>query len=215
MILNSKDVKQLIADKQLIIDPFLEEFQGPNCYYCHLGNKCYIPKKLEKVIDIDNETDFSKYFELQENLSNIMLKPNEFILTETFEYLGINEKHIIRFFNPTTTARWGIYHAGLGFVNAGCGFPNPVKPTLELVNLGKNPIKLNCSTIKDGKVIFGTEILKIYIAPLTKGASQIYDGVYGLDKGVALPKKNSRKLAVSYILPKNSFHLINERGKIK
>ena len=160
---------------------------------------------------LDNTKDFSKYFDSYENLSNIVLNPNEFILTETFEYLGIDEKHIIRFFNPTTTARWGIYHAGLGFVNAGCGHLSPIKPTLELINLGKDPIKLTCSTIKNNKVTFGTEILKIYITPLTDGAIETYKGVYGLDKGVALPKENSRKLEIPYELSESSFHYSYEK----
>ena len=215
MILNSTDVKELIRTNQLIIDPFIDEFQGPNCYYCHLGNRFYIPKKINKIIDIENISDFSECFELHENAESIILNPNEFILTETFEFLGVNKNHIIRFFNPTTTARWGIYHAGLGFVNAGCGYPSPMKPTLELINLGKNPLKLTCSSIQNGKVIFGTEILKIYVTPLSEGASQSYTGVYGSDQGVTLPKKNSRKLENPYILPKNSFHLLHERESKK
>ena len=158
-ILNDIETKKMIKDNKIIIDPYFEEFQGPNCYYCHLGNKYYKSKKVNKTIDIEHIEDVKQCFELFENQEKIIIKPGEFILTETFEYLGADNSHIIRLYNTTTLARWGIYHAGLGFVNAGCGYKEPIKLTLELVNLSQNVLRLKCTNIKDKTIDYGTEVL--------------------------------------------------------
>lgn len=187
-ILNDIETKKMIKEKQIIIDPYFEDFQGPNCYYCHLGNKYYKSKQVKNIIDIENLDDAKQYFELFENQDEIILKPGEFILTETFEYLGVDKAHIIRLYNTTTLARWGIYHAGLGFVNAGCGYKEPIKITLELINLSKNELRLKCTNIKDKIIDYGTEVLKICIVPLSSEAEEGYKGIYNGDKLVTLPK---------------------------
>ncbi len=207
-VANDIETKKLIEKNNITIDPYFDDFQGPNCYYCHLGNKYYKNRRSDEFIDINEVSDTSKYFELFENQDEIILKPGEFVLTETFEYLGADDAHIIRLYNTTTLARWGIYHAGLGFVNAGCGYKNPIKLTLELVNLSKNNLKLKCTNIKDGIIDYGTEVIKICIVPLSGQAKNGYNGIYNGDKSVTLPKiKKYEKL---YRLADNSLH--NKKG---
>ena len=207
-VLNDVEIKKLVKERKIIIDPYFEDFQGPNNYYCHLGNKYYKSKKTDKIIDIENLDDVNNCFELFENQNEIILKPGEFILTETFEYLGADNSHIIRLYNTTTLARWGIYHAGLGFVNAGCGYKEPIKLTLELVNLSKNEIKLKCSNIKDGEINYGTEVLKICVVPLSNEAENGYNGIYNGDKSVTLPKM--KKYDKKYKIDEKS--LYNKKG---
>lgn len=187
-ILNDIETKKMIKENKIIIDPYFDDFQGSNCYYCHLGNKYYKSKQAEKPIDIENIDDVKQYFELFENQEEIIIKPGEFILTETFEYLGADNSHIIRLYNTTTLARWGIYHAGLGFVNAGCGYEEPIKLTLELVNLSQNELRLKCTNINDKTIDYGTEVLKICVVPLSSEAEEGYNGIYNRDKLVTLPK---------------------------
>lgn len=188
-VLNDVEIKRMIREKKIIIDPYFEDFQGPNSYYCHLGNKYYKSKKVDNLIDIEKLNDINNCFELFENQDDIILKPGEFILTETFEYLGADNAHIIRLYNTTTLARLGIYHAGLGFINAGCGYKEPIKLTLELVNLSQNEIRLKCSNVKNGEINYGTEVLKICVVPLCNEAENGYSGIYNEDKSVTLPKE--------------------------
>lgn len=203
-IANDIETKKLIKENKIIIDSYFDDFQGPNCYYCHLGNKYYKNKKSEKIIDINKINDANEYFKVFENQDEIILKPGEFILTETFEYLGSDNAHIIRLYNTTTLARWGIYHAGLGFVNAGCGYNDPIKLTLELVNLSKNDLKLKCTNIKDGIIDYGTEVIKICVVPLSEQAESGYNGIYNGDKSVTLPKV--KKCEKIYRLDNNSLY---------
>lgn len=207
-ILNDIETKKMIKDNKIIIDPYFEEFQGPNCYYCHLGNKYYKSKKVNKTIDIEHIEDVKQCFELFENQEEIIIKPGEFILTETFEYLGADNSHIIRLYNTTTLARWGIYHAGLGFVNAGCGYKEPIKLTLELVNLSQNVLRLKCTNIKDKNIDYGTEVLKICVVPLSGEAEEGYSGIYNRDKLVTLPK--TKKYNNIYKIDENSWQYKKE-----
>lgn len=187
-ILSDKDIKDAINKKNIIIEPFYADFLNSDCYYCHLGNKFYIPKKQNQIIDIsDPDLNASDYFDYVEK-EEIILDPGEFILGETYEKLGSNTENMIRLYNTTSLARWGIFHAGLGFVNAGCGFQDPIKLTVELCNMFPYPIRLR-STIEQGDtIIFGTEILKICIVPLSSKADNSYLGKYGKDKMVTLSK---------------------------
>lgn len=203
-VANDLETKKLVKENKIIIDPYFEDFQGPNCYYCHLGNRYYKSKKSNEIIDISKTCDTNQYFELFENQNEIILKPGEFILTETFEYLGADNSHIIRLYNTTTLARWGIYHAGLGFVNAGCGDKNPIKLTLELVNLSKNDLRLKCTNIRNGIIDYGTEVLKICVVPLSAEAGMGYRGMYNGDKSVTLPK--IKKYENEYRIDNNSLH---------
>lgn len=205
-IASDVDIKKMITKNELTIDPYFEDFQGPNCYYCHLGNRFYKSKKKSELVNIDVINDASQYFEFFENQEKIILKPKEFILTETFEYLGVNKSHIIRLYNTTTLARWGIYHAGLGFVNAGCGENTPVKLTLELINLSKNKLELKCTNVKNKIIDYGSEVLKICIVPLSKQAKMGYVGMYGTDRSVNLPKTKKHQNEYKYKLATNSLH---------
>ena len=207
-ILNDIETKKMIKENKIIIDPYFDDFQGPNCYYCHLGNKYYKSKKTNKIIDIEHFEDVKQCFELFENQKEIIIKPGEFILTETFEYLGADNSHIIRLYNTTTLARWGIYHAGLGFVNAGCGYKKPIKLTLELVNLSQNELRLKCTNINDKTIDYGTEVLKICVVPLSSEAEEGYGGIYNGDQSVALPKLKENKK--TYIIDEDSWQYKKE-----
>ncbi|MDD4353567.1 MAG: hypothetical protein PHN56_03860 [Candidatus Nanoarchaeia archaeon] len=198
MIIPDHEIKRLIKNKELIINPYFNDFQGPNCYYCHLGTKFMIPKKDElMIIDPLKIKDSNKYFDLIESTEKIKINPGEFLLAETFESFGVSQNYGLRLLNSSSLARWGIAHAATGMVNPGCGIEKPVKITLELFNNFPKPILLT-PTIMDtkGDITFGTEVMKIIVEKLISPPEKPYNtwknAAYGEDYNVQSSKMSNR-----------------------
>lgn len=203
-------VRKLVERKDIIIDPYFDVFQGPNCYHCHLGTSF---KKLNsKLSSLDPLSSDSK--RLYEDLvvkDFYEMKPGEFILGETFEFLGTCSSYVIKLLNSSSLARVGVSQAALGMINAGCGIDIPIKLTLELINNSPIPIILRPTKIlRDGKIIWGTEVLKIAVVKMDKPPSTPYDqwkyGVYSKDHKVEGSKMAKRFPENNFFLPKNSFY---------
>jgi len=194
--LSDRQIKSAVNRGNIKIIPYFDYFQGPSCYYCHLGKKFLVPKnnKIPYNPLLKNKQD--DYFE--EIITNIpiVLEPNKFILAEIFEMLGTDVSSVIRIFNSSSLARCGIGHMALGMVNPGCGYDSPVRLTLELVNNAPFPVILTPTTIMDGRINFGTEVLKISIVKMDKNSSQSYDKwhaqLFSTDKEVTSSKMYRR-----------------------
>lgn len=213
-IFSDIQVKKMVLDKKIIIDPYFEVFQGPNCYHCHLGNKFkrinkkYIESKF--VFDPLEEAPDDLYQEFETN-EEYVLAPGEFILGETFEYFGTDANYVIRLLNSSSIARVGISQAALGMINAGCGITKPIKLTLELVNNAQIPIKMRTTKInKDGKIFWGTEVLKVVVEKMDSKPEHPYDewkfGVYSRDEKVTGTKMASRFDDKNLTIPKDSIY---------
>jgi len=204
--INSNQIKAAISRKKIRIDPYFEEFQGPNLYYCHLGNNFLIPKKTKNPVDPMKKTD--KYFKKIENCGKrIIIKSGEFILAETFEFFSTGDDYMIRLFNSSSLARLGVSHCAIGMINPGCGKNKPIRLTLELVNNSPFSIILQPTIVKDNKIrILGTEVLKIGILKMSESVSKSYGewkgSLYGQDDKVSSSKmykryKNLKNLKIS------------------
>ncbi len=209
-VLPDRDIKKKIDTRSLIIDPFFPDFVGPNLYYCHLGNKFLIPRKdVVRVDPLSMET--KDIYDAIETDQPIIIKPQEFILAETFEYLGIDSDHVVKLMNSSSLARVGISHAAVGMINAGCGVKRPVKLTLELINNAPFEVVLTPTTIKDGLISWGTEVLKIAIMKMDSRPDIAYDewnhAVYNTDQKPSGPKmKNRFTESKEFYLPKKSLY---------
>ncbi len=194
--INSDQIKTAILNKKINIDPYFEEFQGPNLYYCHLGNSFLIPKKIKEPADPFKNSD--RYFKRIENCSkSIIIRPKEFILAETFELFSTGNEYIIRLFNSSSLARLGISHCAIGMINPGCGQDKPIRLTLELVNNSPFPIILQPTVILNNKIkILGTEVLKIGVLKMSKSVAKSYSSwgmsLYGQDDKVSNSKMDKR-----------------------
>ena len=210
MIMSDREVKRALAEKKLMIDPYFEEFQGPNCYHCHLGTRFLIPKKGKGAVDPLDSKTLKDLFKEVKTKKPIILKPGEFILAETFEYLGVEKGLVIRLLNSSSLARLGISQAALGMINSGCGISKPIRLTLELTNNLPRPVKLVPTTVsKDGKISWGTEVLKIAPEKMSETPEIRYDewkdGVYSGDQKVTASKMVGRfSSANGKTLPWNS-----------
>ena len=201
MIISDLEVKKLINNGSVKIEPYFETFQGPTTYYCHLGNKFLVmdETKLNNkdfVLDTNN-IDNSYCKEIETNEPYIM-KPNEFLLAQTFEKLSVDNEHIINYFNSSSLARLGISQAALGFMPAGNGWKNgSLSVTLELINNSPFPIKLYPTIVDEkGNINFGTEILKISISKIFGQVSVSHDNwrytVYATNNNVTRSKISNR-----------------------
>jgi len=218
-ILPDNQVKQLLAERSLIIDPFFPKFLGPNTYYCHLGNKFLLPK--EGIERFDPLTMESKdiYEEVETN-KPIVIRSQMFLLAETFEFLGINDRHVIKLMNSSSLARCGVSHAAVGMVNAGCGMEKPVKLTLELINNAPFDVVLTPTVIDtNGKIAWGTEVLKIAIQTMHSKPDCSYDNwkyaAYNNDQRPSGSKMKGRFDAKSSEYPPKDSLLAITNSKLK
>lgn len=212
-ILSDIQVKNLVEKKGIIIDPYFDVFQGPNCYHCHLGGnfkRICKSSSSQKSYDplVDSPEGLYEDFVVEDFYE---MKPREFLLGETFEYLGTSPNYVVKLLNSSSLARIGISQAALGMINAGCGMKTPVKLTLELINNSPIPIILRPTKIlSDGRIKWGTEVLKISIMKMDKPPAIPYDqwkyGVYSTDRKVTGIKMVSRFSDENLILPKDSLH---------
>lgn len=219
-ILPDNKLVKLINSKRLIIDPFFSGFLGPNTYYCHLGNKFLFPK--HKTGKFDPLTMESKdFFDELETNELLTMKPQSFLLAETFEFLGIDDEHVVRLMNSSSLARCGISHAAVGMINAGCGMEKPVKLTLELINSSPFDIILTPTKVQsDGKIVWGTEVLKIAVQTMESKPDRPYDkwryAAYNTDQKPSSSKMLDRfDMRITYMLPPDSLHkIINKNTKL-
>lgn len=209
MLMPDYMVEKLVKNKIVIIDPYFEEFQGPNCYHCHLGNKFLIPIPGQTSVDPLVE-GVENIFRKVETLEPIIIPTKGFVLAETFEYFGVRKGFVIRLLNSSSLARIGVSQAALGMLNSGGGIKNPVKLTLELINNLPRPVKLTPTRInRDGTIRWGTEVLKVAVEKMYKEPRVSYDswkyGVYASDQEVTYSKMAGRfSKADSVKLPSKS-----------
>lgn len=215
-ILADIKVKELVMAGEILIDPYFDVFQGPNCYHCHLGTRFKrIKKSYRKSYIFDPLSDSTKdLYEDIEVKNYYLFKPGEFILAETFELFGTSSNYVIKLLNSSSIARVGISHAAVGMINAGCGTKQPIRLTLELINNSPITIKLKPTTIeKSGVINWGTEILKVSIMRMEQKPSISYDdwkyGSYSKDQSVTGTKMANRFDDKSLIIPRNS--LLNNK----
>ena len=211
-LFSDHQVKDLVTKRKIIIDPYFDVFQGPNCYHCHLGNRFkkinlkYVNNGL--VFDPLEKVPNDFYQEVVVD-NEYVINPGEFVLGETFEYFGTDSNHVIKLLNSSSIARVGISQAALGMINAGCGMKSPIKLTLELINNAPLPIRLKPTIINgDGLIIWGTEVLKIVIEQMNSTPDKPYDewkyGVYSVDNKVAGTKMAGRFDDKNLKIPKGS-----------
>ncbi|KKT48981.1 MAG: putative deoxycytidine triphosphate deaminase [Candidatus Collierbacteria bacterium GW2011_GWC2_44_18] len=193
---SDKEITNLIDKGKIRIDPFFPKFLGPNLYYCHLGQNFLIPKKMKGEFNPLRD-DSGKFFKKLHTNKPISLKPGQFILAETFEFLGTDDSHIIKLFNSSSFARCGIFQAALGMLNPGCGKETPVKITLELYNSFSVPVILTPTTVNnEGEISWGTEVLKVGVEKMDSKPTNSYSNwkfaAYGKDQKVMSSRMNNR-----------------------
>jgi deoxycytidine triphosphate deaminase len=195
MYYDARFIREHIQKGHIKIEPYIEQFQGPNMYYCHLGSAILKPQ-AGKIADTRNISD--DLYERSEIKNYYDLKPDEFILAETFETFMTDNSHIIRLFNSSSLARLGIVQCAVGMINPGCGITVPHRLTLELSNTGPFTVRLYPTIVSDqtGELKHaGTEVLKVAVMD-HKEVEVAYEqwggAIHAYDKEVAGTKIDRR-----------------------
>ena len=138
MILTKNEILKAIEKKELSIKPFDKNQIGTGSIDLTLDNKFRIFKK-NKLIKIDEHTDYKKYTKLVK-AEKIILNPGDIVLGITKEKIKLPTNLCGWLQGRSRFARLGLaVHITANFVQPG----SENKQVLEIVNLEKNPIEIH------------------------------------------------------------------------
>ena len=140
MLLSDKSIKQELAQKRLKIEPLDASCIQPASVDLHLDEELLLFTGTTPFIDParkDLANLLTKAKATQEQ--PYILKPNEFVLASTLEFIGLPEDIVAKLEGKSSLGRIGLLiHATAGFVDPGW----QGKLTIQLKNVGSLPIKL-------------------------------------------------------------------------
>ena len=139
-VINDRKIKQLLNDKQIIIDPLPQNIQiQPASVDLRLDNSYLTFKSTSTgVIDTRKEQYYTNYNTFSDN-DPLVLQQNEFILGQTVERVKLPDNILGRVEGRSSIGRLGVaIHITAGFIDP--GFNGNI--TLEICNLGNIPVVL-------------------------------------------------------------------------
>lgn len=140
MVLSDRDILQAVRDGLVTIDPFDEAMVQPASVDLRLGDRFLCFRTTgHGAVDVKQPVDAFMEELLLLGDDPFVLHPGEFVLGCTFERVGLSAGVVGQLNGKSSIGRLGIIvHATAGFIDPG----NILKPTLELNNIGKLPVKL-------------------------------------------------------------------------
>ncbi|MGB9729402.1 MAG: dCTP deaminase [Thermoprotei archaeon] len=171
MILSDFDLKNYIASKRIIIEPFASEIIRENGLDLRLGNQLARMKNVDMPFDIRRPNNINDYYVI-ESAESFIINPYEHVLTVTMEYLELPTDVMAFVELRSTFARLGLFIPPT-IVDA--NFKGQL--TIELIG-GPFPVKLYA----------GERFLHLIFAKLTSPVEKPYSGKYQGQRGVTLPK---------------------------
>lgn len=142
MLSDARIIKEL-HNKNIIIEPFREDFLGPNSYDCRLGEWCYQSNPAISKVYLDNPEDLRAYwlgpFKYEKY---IPIAPGTTILAHTIERVGTRNGFVAKMYAKSSTARYALSVcrcAGLGDVGYDALW------TMEISNSGSSILYLPIS----------------------------------------------------------------------
>ncbi len=138
MILSDKDLKQVIKNKELIIEPFDVNCVQPSSIDLHLHKDVLVFDNYQaSEIDVRKKVDVTRKVTIPE--TGFVLHPGEFILGSTTEYFEIPGNLAGKLEGKSSLGRLGlIVHATAGFIDP--GFKGEL--TYEITNVSRLPIRI-------------------------------------------------------------------------
>ena len=169
MILSDVDIKKMLSENRIKIDPVDENREMPEDYQIQPAS---VDLKLGKEFKIQNNTQkgFVGLEEPQEDLlrevdvgkeGEFVLQPGKFVLARTKEYISVPGDITAFIEGRSSIGRKGLFVENAGWVDP--GFEGTI--TLELLNAGNLPIKLKP----------GVRICQVVFAELTNPSEEPYD----------------------------------------
>ena len=153
MILSDRSIREAIAAKRIIIDPFDEACLQPSSIDVKVSNLFRVFRNhTTAIIDVKKDlTDLTELVEMKGD-EPFVLHPGEFVLGSTLERVAIANDLVARVEGKSSLGRLGLLiHSTAGFIDA--GFDGHI--TLELSNVANLPITIYPG-MKIGQVSFMT-----------------------------------------------------------
>jgi len=153
VILSDRSIREAIAQKRIVIDPFDESCLQPSSIDVKVSNLFRVFRNhTTAVIDVKKDpADLTELVEIPPD-GVFMLHPGEFVLGSTVERVAIADDLVARVEGKSSLGRLGLLiHSTAGFIDA--GFDGHI--TLELSNVANLPITLY-PHMKIGQVSFMT-----------------------------------------------------------
>ncbi len=160
MILSDRTLRQMIASKELIVEPLTDESIQPASVDCRLGNHFLIVEDFNmQTIDLDSEVKYREY-----EGDEITLPPHSFLLATTMEWFKLPNDLTAFVEGRSSIGRLGLFIQNAGWVDP--GFEGNI--TLELYNANSLPIKLHA----------GRRICQLVFCKMDQAAENPYRGKY-------------------------------------
>ena len=157
MILSGHEIKQQIAAKNIVIEPFDERFVGPNSYDLHLADDMLIYDEM--ILDPEQK---NRTLRLTIPPEGLVLRPGRVYLASTQEYTETH-RHVPMLVGRSSIGRLGLFvHVTAGFGDIGfCG-----NWTLEL------------TCVEPVRVYPGMELCQIFYQTVEGEVLDKYNGKY-------------------------------------
>lgn len=160
MILSDRTLKQMLASKDLVVEPLVEESIQPASIDCRLGNHFLIVEDFNMTtLDLDKEVIYREY-----EGDQITLPPHTFLLATTMEWVKLPNDLTAFVEGRSSIGRLGLFIQNAGWVDP--GFEGNI--TLELYNANSLPIQLHA----------GRRICQLVFCKMDHEALNPYRGKY-------------------------------------
>ncbi|MEW6036381.1 MAG: dCTP deaminase [Candidatus Micrarchaeota archaeon] len=150
MILSDKDIRKMLVEGKIRIEPLSEDQIGPASVDLTLGDEWYFVKDeySRRIVDL-RDTGFQEVFEMKK-AKDITLKPGELCLGKTVEKLTLPNDVMGKLEGRSRYARMGvIIHTTSALVQPG----SDNHQVLEIVNLAPFPIRIHAG-MRVSQVVF-------------------------------------------------------------
>lgn len=147
MIYCDSTLREKINNKEIILDPLIEENIQPASIDVTLSNHFLEPGFNGAVVDLTNPIKYNEFIADKHN--GFVLRPHTFVLASTREYIGIPDNVTAWIEGRSSIGRIGLFIQNAGWIDP--GFEGTI--TLELFNASNYSIRLIPGT-KVGQIIF-------------------------------------------------------------
>ncbi len=174
MILNDRELKELIKEGEIIIDPLDEEQIQPSSIDFKLGNDFLIYPDSIDILDVKDNSYTDKLEKVVVGEEGFVIQPKQFVLATTIEYIKL-PAYITAFVEGRSSlGRLGLFIENAGWVDA--GFEGTI--TLEFFNANSRPIR----------IYPGMRICQLVFARMNSPAEKPYCGKYQGQRGTTASK---------------------------
>jgi dCTP deaminase len=167
MILSDISLREMLANKSLVVEPTTTDSIQPASIDCRLGTHfLLIEDNSMNVISMDSEIKYREY-----EGDKITLPPHSFLLATTLEYVKLPNDLTAFVEGRSSIGRMGLFIQNAGWVDP--GFEGRI--TLELYNANSLPIQLEA----------GRRICQLVFCKMDQATLNPYRGKYqGQQKSV-------------------------------